>query len=31
MLSRVKAMGVSMQRLTLIWADGGFSGPAFLM
>ncbi|MEA5449150.1 hypothetical protein VB780_11265 [Leptolyngbya sp. CCNP1308] len=24
-------MGVSMEHLTLIWADGGFSGPAFLM
>jgi putative transposase len=30
-LSRVKAMGTSMKCLTLIWADGGFSGPAFVM
>lgn len=30
-LSRVKAMGASMERLNLIWADGGFSGPAFMM
>ena len=30
-LSRVKEMGPSINRLTLIWADGGFSGPAFLM
>lgn len=30
-LSRVKGMGASMERLNLIWADGGFSGPAFMM
>jgi transposase len=30
-LARVKAMGASMARLNLIWADGGFDGPAFMM
>jgi hypothetical protein len=24
-------MGASIARLTLIWADGGFDGPAFMM
>lgn len=30
-LSRVKAMGASIEHLNLIWADGGFSGSAFIM
>jgi putative transposase len=30
-LSRVKAMGASIARLNLIWANGGFDGPAFMM
>ena len=30
-LSRVKEMGASVARLNLIWADGGFSGPAAFM
>ncbi|MEM4380464.1 MAG: transposase, partial [Thermoplasmatales archaeon] len=30
-LARVKEMGEAMDRLNLIWADGGFDGPAFMM
>ncbi|MBE9108177.1 IS5 family transposase [Nodosilinea sp. LEGE 07298] len=30
-LARVKEMGVSIAWLTLIWADGGFDGPDFMM
>jgi len=30
-LDRVKDMGASMARLNLIWADGGFDGPALMM
>lgn len=30
-LERVKAMGPRVSRLQIIWADGGFSGPAFMM
>lgn len=30
-LSQVKEMGVSITQLNLIWADGGFDGPAFMM
>ncbi len=30
-LARVKAMGAAITRLNLIWADGGFDGPAFMM
>ena len=30
-LSRVKGMGTSIARLNLIWADGGFNDPAFMM
>jgi transposase len=31
LLTRVKAMGPAISRLTIIWADGGFDGPAFMM
>jgi putative transposase len=30
-LTRVKEMGAAMARLNLIWADGGFDGPTFMM
>ncbi len=30
-LTRVKAMGTTIARVNLIWADGGFSGSAFMM
>jgi len=30
-LERVKAMGQRVSRLHIIWADGGFSGPDFMM
>lgn len=30
-LTRVKAMGTAIARVNLIWADGGFSGSAFMM
>jgi len=31
LLKRVKEMGALVSRLHLIWADGGFSGPDFMM
>jgi len=30
-LNRVKKMGEKVSRLTTIWTDGGFDGPAFMM
>jgi putative transposase len=30
-LKRVKNMGTKVSRLTTVWADGGFSGPSFMM
>lgn len=30
-LKRVKQMGDKVSRLTTIWTDGGFDGPAFMM
>jgi transposase len=30
-LKRVKRMDTMVSRLTTIWADGGFDGPAFMM
>ncbi len=30
-LSQVKAMGTSIVRLNLVWADGGFDGPTLMM
>ncbi len=30
-LKRVKQMGGKVSRLTTIWTDGGFDGPAFMM
>ncbi len=31
LLNRVKAMRPAISRLNIIWADGGFDGPAFMM
>ena len=30
-LKRVQEMGSQVSRLTTIWTDGGFNGPAFMM
>jgi transposase len=30
-IKRVKGMGSQVSRLTTIWTDGGFDGPAFMM